>query len=305
MNLPALEVQYAYSRCEEITRAAAANFYYGIRLLPQDKRQAMSAVYAFARQIDDIGDEPGDPAAKLTALRDQRGKLARIAEASSGVLAPQRERGGDPVSVALADAHVRFALPLDALELLIEGVELDVNGATYETFEDLVVYCRDVAGTIGRLCLAIFTDGHGAAHAALADDLGVALQLTNILRDVREDYANGRVYLPAEDLRRFGVSAPELSAELIRFEAERARDWFDHGLALMDELDGRSAACLAAMTGIYRRILERILADPEQVLQRRISLPTWEKALVAARSLATGSRTRSRAGGAHPLGSRA
>jgi phytoene synthase len=191
------------------------------------------------------------------------------------------------VAVALDDAQTRFGLPLEALELLIDGVELDVRGARYETFDDLVVYCREVAGSIGRLCLAIFTRGDGNGHAMLADDLGVAMQLTNILRDVREDYENGRVYLPAEDLRRFGCSVPSnVSAELIRFEALRAREWFDRGLGLADVLDSRSASCVLAMTGIYRRILDRIAREPDEILKRRISLPAWEKAWLAVRSLA-------------------
>lgn len=285
--MPAVEVELAYRACEEITRSEAANFYYGIRLLPREKREAMSAVYAFARRVDDIGDNAGERSAKLMALEDERTGLARIA---SGDVDGHHVPGNghvDPVMVALADAQSRFELPLDALELLIDGVELDVRGTEYETFDELVVYCRDVAGSIGRLCLAIFTDGDTGAHAGLADDLGVAMQLTNILRDVREDYARGRVYLPAEDLRRFGCPAPpDLSAELIRFEADRAREWFDHGLGLVEVLDSRSAACVLAMTGIYRRILERIAQDPDAVLHRRISLPTWEKAWLAARSLA-------------------
>jgi phytoene synthase len=188
--------------------------------------------------------------------------------------------------VALADACVRFCLPLDALELLIEGVELDVRGTRYETFDELVVYCRDVAGSIGRLCLAIFASGEQNGHAKLADDLGVAMQLTNILRDVREDYERGRVYLPAEDMRRFGCAAPEMSADLIRFEALRAGQWFDRGLGLVDVLDARSASCVLAMTAIYRRILERIVRHPDEILQRRISLSGSEKAWLAARSLA-------------------
>ncbi len=295
MTTPALEVEHAYGACEDITRRAAANFYYGIRLLPCDKRLAMSAVYAFARRVDDIGDGDDEASAKLAALDIERTNLAAIAGgATSGDCASNGASGdrvsnracGDPVTVALVDARTRFDLPLEALELLIDGVELDVRGTRYETFEDLVVYCRDVAGSIGRLCLAIFTGGDGNGHAALADDLGVAMQLTNILRDVREDYDHGRVYLPAEDLRRFGCSAPEMSAELIRFEALRAREWFDRGLGLVDVLDARSAACVLAMTGIYRRILERIARQPDEILRRRISLPGWEKAWLAARSLA-------------------
>jgi phytoene synthase len=291
MMMPALEVELAYRRCEEITRNAAANFYYGIRLLPRDKRQAMSAVYAFARRVDDIGDEDGEATEKLRALDRERATLASIGAVANGNGNGNGTWPVDPVKVALADAQARFNLPLEALELLIDGVELDVRGTQYETFDDLVVYCRDVAGSIGRLCLAIFTSGNGNGHAALADDLGVAMQLTNILRDVREDYERSRVYLPAEDLRRFGCQAPpDMSHELIRFEALRAREWFDRGLGLVDVLDARSAACVLAMTGIYRRILDRIASEPAEILRRRISLPTWEKAWLATRSLA-GART--------------
>jgi 15-cis-phytoene synthase len=277
-TMPAVEVDYAYRGCEQITRREAANFYYGIRLLPRAKRQAMSAVYAFARRVDDIGDGDLDTDAKLAALAAERERLAALADGDAG--AP-----GDPVTVALADARRHFDLPLEALDLLIEGVELDVRGTRYETFDDLVVYCRDVAGSIGRLCLAIFTDGNGNGASALADDLGVAMQLTNILRDVREDHDNGRSYLPAEDMRRFGChELPD--ADLIRFEAARAREWFDRGLRLLDHLDARSASCVLAMTGIYRHILDRIERQPDEILRHRISLPAWEKAWLAARSLA-------------------
>jgi 15-cis-phytoene synthase len=280
MTAPALEIEHGYRACVEITRREAANFHYGIRLLPRPKREAMSAVYAFARRVDDIGDGDLDERAKLEALDLTRASLAALANGGDG----------DPVMVALAHARERFDLPLDALELLIEGVELDVRGTFYETFDELVVYCRSVAGSIGRLCVAIF-NGPGGRHAngsaALADDLGVAMQLTNILRDVREDRERGRVYLPAEDLRRFGCEDPSAaSAELIRFEAARAREWFDRGLLLVDALDPRSGACVLAMTGIYRRILERIEREPDEILHRRISLSAWEKAWLAARSLA-------------------
>ncbi|HTU87945.1 MAG TPA: squalene/phytoene synthase family protein [Solirubrobacteraceae bacterium] len=287
MTMPALEVEHAYRACEEITRVEAANFYYGIRLLPRDKRQAMSAVYAFARRVDDIGDGDADAPAKLDALAQARAGLAAVSGGADRPGGSGGARSSDPVMIGLADAHRRFNLPLEALDLLIDGVELDVRDTRYETFDDLVVYCRDVAGSIGRLCLAIFTAGQANGHGALADDLGVAMQLTNILRDVREDYENGRVYLPAEDLHRFEcANLPEMSPELIRFEARRAGEWFDRGLGLVEVLDARSASCVLAMTGIYRRILERIAREPEEVLQRRISLPAWEKAWLAARSLA-------------------
>lgn len=269
----------AYRICERLTRKAAANFYYGIRLLPADKRRAMSAVYAYARRVDDIGDGNLPADRKLAELRAVRTALAE---------------GGpdDAVMVALADARTRFPLPDAAFTDLLDGVEMDVVGARFETFDELVVYCRAVAGSIGRLCLGIFGTSDMERAMPLADDLGVAMQITNVLRDVREDYARGRVYLPAEDLRRFGcaedleASPPDASAALIRFEAERGREWFARGLGLLPLVDARSRACVRAMTGIYRRILGQIERDPHQIMDHRVSLPPWEKAWVAARSLA-------------------
>src|SRR5438270_10082567 len=281
MNAPAIEIDRAYERCEEITRRAAANFYYGIRLLPRPKRQAMSAVYAFAQRVDDIGDgQLLERDAQMAALADERRRLAVLG--SREVTLPV-DQEIDPVILALAHARRHYDLPLEALELLIDGVELDVLGSRYETFDELMSYCRAVAGSIGRLCLAIFTDGQANGAASLADELGVAMQLTNILRDIREDYLRGRVYLPAEDLRRFGLdlnlaTMPEdRLAPLISFEAERAQTWFQSGLRLLEQLDGRSAACVFAMTGIYQSILERIAREPTQVLRERVSLGPWEK----------------------------
>jgi phytoene synthase len=284
LTAPRADVDLAYRSCVRTTRQAAANFYYGISLLPRQKRWAMSAVYAFSRRVDDIGDGSMAVDAKLHALAAERERLARL---ELGEIDPY-----DPVLIALADAQPRFELPVDALVSLIEGIELDVRGTTYESFDDLVVYCRHVAGSIGRLCLAIFGSSHDQVAAQLlADDLGVAMQLTNILRDVREDSELGRVYLPAEDLRRFGIEDPARApaaalADLIRFEAARNRDWFTRGLKLCELLDPRSRSCLLAMTGIYRGILERIERQPADVLERRISVPVWEKAWLAARSLA-------------------
>ncbi len=304
-----MSTQEAYRRCEAITRATAANFYYGIRLLPRERRKAMCAVYAFARRVDDIGDGSLAREEKLGRLEEQARALAAFPE-------------NDPVMVALADAYARYSVPPDAMRALIAGVRMDVEGVRYESFEDLVLYCRRVAGAIGRACLAIFAlrdpDGTDLVQAErLADDLGVALQLTNILRDIREDAENGRVYLPAEDLRRFGLiaagqekhgeasliaclaqarggsgdgndpQAGRLEA-LLSFQADRAREWFERGIALAPLLDRRSAACLLAMAGIYSRLLRRIAADPERVLRERVSLPMREKTWVAARSMLGG-----------------
>jgi 15-cis-phytoene synthase len=298
VNAPAIEMEYCCRRCEQITREAAANFYYGIRLLPRDKRWAMSAVYAFARRVDDIGDD-GEltPERQRAALAGERAMIAAIA-------ADRPTPAGDPVGVALAWAAGRYRLPLEALEFLVEGVEFDVEGRAYESFDDLVAYCRRVAGAVGRLCVAIFADGEVTPEVdALADDLGIAMQLTNITRDVREDAEMGRVYLPTEDLERFGATITPGTAPsgpgwpaLIAFEADRAAQWFDRGLRLCDHLDARSAACVLAMTGIYRTVLARIAADPTQVLQTRVSLTGWEKAWVAARSLAAGGSSQLLAG---------
>lgn len=294
MNAPAIEIERAYDRCEEITRRAAANFYYGIRLLPRPKRQAMSAVYAFARRVDDIGDDGLDRETQMAALTEERRRLAVLGETDpdgwGAVMLDAGDGQVDPVILALAHARWHYDLPVEALELLIDGVELDVLGSRYETFDELVRYCRAVAGSIGRLCLAIFTEGEANGAAPLADELGVAMQLTNILRDIREDRLRGRVYLPAEDLRRFGSEDPTALPEpqasaLIRFEAERAEQWFDSGLRLVEQLDARSTACVLAMTGIYRSILKRITAEPAAVLRERISLSPWEKTWVAARSV--------------------
>ena len=206
----------AYAQCEQITWEQARNFAYGIRLLPPDKRRALAAVYAFARRIDDIGD--GDlPAAEKTAqLEAARGQVHALVAAAKDVArngaGPQdlaQLDDTDPVLVALTDTGQHFAVPLAAFTELIDGCLADVNQATYKTFDDLLWYCRCVAGSIGRLSLGIYGTGHQSGQPEkqnkLADDLGVALQLTNILRDVREDFRNNRVYLPKEDLDKFGI----------------------------------------------------------------------------------------------------
>jgi 15-cis-phytoene synthase len=286
----------AYQHCERITREQARNFYWGIRLLPKPKRMALSAVYSVARRVDDIGDGslPADE------------KLRLLAEARAGAIAPG-QRPADPVLVALDDAARRLPIPLGAFAELVDGCEMDVVGRSYEDLDDLIEYCRCVAGSIGRLSLGVFNpqlpDGEFARAAELADALGVALQLTNILRDVREDLGNGRVYLPSRDLARFGceLKAQEdgsldpqggALAEVIRFEAARAWGWYDRGLQLLDVLDRRSAACCAAMSGIYRELLQRIAADPGLVMRGRASLPGRDKLRVAVRSLANGGGSR-------------
>ena len=304
-----MELTQAYRECERITWSQARNFAYGIRLLPPAKRRGLAAIYAFARRIDDIGDGTLPAPEKIAALEGAR----------RAVLDLSRQDPQDPVLLALADVERTFPVPIAAFGELIDGCVADVRGTTYTTFEDLHHYCRCVAGSIGRLSLGIFGTRHDRAHAAeLADSLGVALQLTNILRDIREDYANGRVYLPAEDLAKFdcaglggddppqtppahggaarppvppwpdplGPPVPPGFARLVEFEVERARDWYATGMRLLPLLDRRSAACTGAMAGIYRRLLERIAAEPAAVLRGRMSLSGREKATVAVQALA-------------------
>ncbi len=317
----------AYRHCESLTRGAAINFYYGIGLLPADKRRAMCAVYAFARRVDDVGDGTLPPEEKLLRLAALERGLRELATSDP-----------DPVMTALADAHIRFGLPLEALGDLIEGVRMDVTGTFYASFAELEIYCRRVAGSIGRLCLAIFgtrpadparasavggsvADGSGATEpkasaGELADALGVAMQLTNIVRDLHEDARGGRVYLPARDLVRYHlhddgpldaralaalaregrVAEPSVVAgfggedvgqlyALMRFQCLRARDWFHRGLELLGLLDRRSAACVLTMAGIYLRLLRHIEDRPDQALAGCISLKSHEKAWVAGRAL--------------------
>jgi phytoene synthase len=277
-------VPEAYAHCEAITREQARNFYYGIRLLPADKRAVLCAVYALARRIDDIGDGDLPNADKLTQLKVLEAALDDPAGST------------DPVLVAVGDAVRRYPIPLGAFEELVDGVRMDVTGRTYATFDDLVQYCRCVAGSVGRLCLGVFGSRPDPNASRYADTLGIALQQTNILRDIREDLMTGRVYLPADDLDRFGVRLAldgggslvdpdgRLSA-LITFSAGRAERWYDDGLRLVPLLDWRSAASCRAMAGIYHRLLARISAQPSMVFDRRLSLSGWQKAGVAARAL--------------------
>jgi phytoene synthase len=272
-------VAEAYRHCTELTRASSTSFYQGMRLLPRERREALFAVYALARRIDDAADDDG-PA-------DVR--RHRLADARDALHAPG-DHPDDAVLVALADACTRFPIPLDAFDDMLAGAEADVAGAAYPSFDELVVYCRQVGGSVGRLCVGVFETRDRPTASTLADDLGVALQLTNILRDLAEDREQGRVYLPMEDLERFGCRVDVQGfhgpfAELVRFEAERAEGWYERGLGLLPLLDRRSAASVAAMAGAYRRLLRRIARDPGAAIRERVSLPGWEKGLVAARSL--------------------
>ena len=284
------ELAAAYATCERIVGTQAKNFSYGIRLLPGPKRRALSAIYAFARRVDDIGD--GDLA--------HDAKLAGLVETRRQAEHPERFPE-DPVLVALADTARRFPIDLGAFGELVDGCEMDQVGTPYASWDELAVYCRNVAGSIGRLSLGVFNPP--ALHSdpkpteELADRLGLALQLTNILRDVREDLQGGRVYLPQQTLDEHGCELRLLPdgtldpqdgrlAAVIRHEARRAESLYAEGLGLLPLLDWRSRGCCGALSGIYHALLKVIAAEPEAIFGQRLSLPASTKLAVAARALA-------------------
>jgi len=239
----------AYAEVERLTRRRARNFAYGIMVLPKPKRRAIAAIYAFARRVDDVAD--GElPAAE---------KRARLEELHARLDGPP---GDDFALVALADARTRYTIPGAALHSFVDGGLQDLDTTRYASFEELQGYCRLVAGAVGVACLPVY----GGGDPELAETLGVALQLINIIRDVSEDWSLGRVYLPADELEAYGVAEDEIAAGLVTpqlrallgFQASRARVQLAEGMRLLDQLDRRSALCVGAFAGLYRTTLERI-----------------------------------------------
>ncbi len=286
-----LQLRAAYSVCRHIARSAAKNFYYGFLLLPHRKRNALSAVYAFMRHADDLSDDPSIPA------EQRRAKLDEWMDALRRVVAG--ERTDDPVLFALADSQKHFNIPLDLLEKLVHGTEMDVPAAAdgrlprlqYETFNQLYDYCYHVASVVGLVCIRIF--GYRDPRAEkLAEEIGVAFQLTNILRDVKEDAGLGRVYLPREDFARFGVdiqsltnaSAPASLRPVMELEALRARGYYRAADELLPLIDDDSRAALWTLVEIYRRLLEKIIARDYDVFSQRVSLSAAEKLQVMAKA---------------------
>lgn len=278
-----MEIRAAYDECDRITRTEAKNFSYGIRLLPPDKRDAMSALYAWARRIDDIADSELPQPQKVE-------QLARVDEQVDALTRGVLPEPNDPVLVGVHHAATTFGVPVQAFSEIVEGCRRDSTGMGYATDADTVEYCRLVAGSVGRLSLGVFGSTDPRAPE-LADDLGVALQLTNILRDIVEDREElGRVYLPKERIHDLGcepdlTGPPAAMRSLIMHYVDRAEGFYEIGLGLLPLLDRRSRACVAAMAGIYRRLLRHIAAEPLAVLEGRISLSTREKLVVAGRSL--------------------
>jgi phytoene synthase len=271
MSVP---VEEAYAEVERITRREAKNFAYGIMVLPREKRQAIAAVYAFARRVDDVADGELPPEQKRAGLEELRGCL----DADPA----------DPVFVALLDARERFGIPREPLAALVDGGLQDTEQSTYADFAELRGYCEKVAGAVGLACVPIYGSRDTEHALTYASQLGIALQLINIIRDVDEDRGLGRVYLPQDELAAFGVEelapSPEFR-ELMAFEAERARAHLAEGLQLLDSLDRRSALCVGTFAGLYRETLDRIEASGFDVFGEKTRLSTPRKLAVVAKEL--------------------
>jgi phytoene synthase len=264
-------VEQAYAEVQRVTRARAKNFAYGIMVLPREKRRAIAAIYAFAREVDDIADGALPTTEKRARLEALRAALDDPPDA--------------PTHVALGDARARFGIPRAALEALVDGGLQDLEQTRYATFDELRGYCEKVAGAVGVACVAVY----GSSDVEHALTLGVALQLINIMRDVREDASLGRVYLPQDELDRFGVTelgrvTPEWR-ELMAFQARRARVHLEEGLCLLDSLDRRSRLCVATFAGLYRAQLERMEAHGFDVFGASCRLSAPAKLAVVAREL--------------------
>jgi len=263
-------VEQAYAEVQRVTRARAKNFAYGIMVLPRAKRRAIAAVYAFAREVDDVAD--GD-----APLDEKRIRLEALRVALDD---PPRTA----MHIALSDARQRFPIPREALSALVDGGLQDLVKTRYASFDELRGYCEKVAGAVGVACVAVY----GSDDVQRAQTLGIGLQLINIMRDVDEDRALGRVYLPQDELDRFGVHdlvpGPEWR-ELMALQAARARAHLDEGLRLLDSLDRRSALCVSTFAGLYRGQLDRMETNGFDVFTASCRLSTPAKLAVLARGL--------------------
>ena len=288
MRRPQSVEQEAERFCREMARREAKNFYWGFISLPHDQRIAIYALYDFARQVDDEVDGAPRPDLIPERLAAQRERV-RALRGAHGSSVPHYDN--DPVMRVLSKAIERYAIPQSELEELIDGVERDCTQLRYESWNDLREYCRLVASVVGRMCVRIFGFTDEAALLR-ADDLGLALQLTNILRDVREDAEMGRVYLPKQDLQRFGIAEEALLRgepgdgwdPLVAFEVQRARELFRSGYEVLRYIPRRAAACVQTMAGIYERLLNKIDKDPQLPLRERAALSKREKLQVVLES---------------------
>jgi len=276
------ELIVSYRSAKAVARSRAGNFYYSFIVLPPAKRLAFCAVYAFMRHCDDISDGNSSVEAKRAALRQWR---AQLDAAFSGKPAE------NPILPAFQDTVSRYSIPAQYFHWIIDGAEMDLKVFRYETFTDLYRYCFNVASAVGLVCLQIF--GYGQERAKkLAESCGIAFQLTNILRDVKEDARMGRIYLPAEDLKRFDYTPEELHRgvlderfrKLMKFEAGRARQYYDEARNLLPLVEETSRPALWAMIAIYERILGRIEQRQYDVFSIPVRLPAGEKISIALRA---------------------
>ncbi len=278
------DLALAYEECRLITRREARNFYYAFLTLPAKRRRAIYVAYSFCRYCDDSVDAERSSYDKLQLLSELRHKLERS----------YRGQASEPLFLALADVTQQYDIPQEYFREVLAGVESDLVKNRYRNFEELRQYCYRVASVVGLICLQIF-GYRGAKAREYAIDLGLAMQLTNISRDVKEDLEFDRIYLPQDELARFGYSEEELLAgtcndafvNLMRFQTGRARDYFQSGHQLLPYLSPRSRACPAALGRIYSKVLDRIEDADYDVLHRRVSLSTTEKLRVMAQSWLT------------------
>ncbi len=279
--MAATSVEIGYRESREITRREAKNFYYAFLTLPQERRRAIYVAYAFCRYCDDAVDTAESVDQKTATLQSLH---ASLSDAYTG-------RSNDPLFLALADVADRHDIPEEYFKQVIHGVESDLTKVRYRDFEELRTYCYQVASVVGLICLQIFgyKDDSAREHAI---DLGLAMQLTNITRDIQEDLELGRIYLPQDEIARFGYSEEAMEAgivnesfiNLMRFQAERARGYFDSGFKLLPYLSPRSRACPAVMGQLYSKVLQRIEEAKFDVFQHRISLSKSEKLRVTAQT---------------------
>jgi phytoene synthase len=289
------QITHAYAVCRGIARRAAKNFYYGFLVLPSEKRNAICAVYAFMRHADDISDDPA------LDFAHKRQKLNEWLDAANQVFSGKPT--DDPVLLAVADAQSRFKISVELFEKLVHGTSLDLEipqtsagpALVCRTFEELQRYCYFVASVVGLVCIRIFGYEDSKAEM-LAEDCGLAFQLTNIIRDVKEDAGLGRIYLPEEDLVRFGLSPDQLAPEklnggaesmqlkpVLEFEAERAKRYYASAKWLMELIEEDSRPALWVLVEIYSRLLNKIAARNYDVFTERVQLSFWEKLKVLVR----------------------
>jgi phytoene synthase len=273
-------VDKAYAEVQRVTRERAKNFAYGIMVLPADKRRAIAAVYAFAREVDDVAD--GE--LPLETKRAQLEALRRTLDDTLLDAVPM-----SPMAIALADARTRFTIPRQALAALVDGGLQDTEQLRYASFDELLGYCEKVAGAVGVACVAVY----GSDDVERARTLGIALQLINIMRDVAEDWQLGRVYLPQDELAAHGVTEDDIAQgrvtpewrSVMSFQAERARAHLAEGLKLLDTLDRRSSLCVSTFAGLYRGQLDRMEANGFDVFGASCRLSTPAKLAVVAKGL--------------------